>query len=300
MFRSPFYRSSRVAALGLVLLIYTLVGCSSPDPSTDTPETPANGSPSESQPSGRTADSGGSEDQGSSGEETSAEPGRRIFSTAQEALKGGADVSGVFVFYLHGAVVEGSDGRPTHPERGVYEYQEILEAIAATEVVVISEIRPAQTQVEAYAQGIVEQIRALTDAGVHGSRIAVVGFSKGGVIGLHVSGLLDDDRIGYVIMAACGSWLDDLDLELHGRMLSIYEKSDAVGSCRPAVERFDTAGNLFFHEVETEMGGGHGAFFKPQPDWLDQAMLWCDAPGLKAQLVAPEAIHVVKPEPPKI
>jgi hypothetical protein len=219
-----------------------------------------------------------------------AEDVARSFPNASEALAGLAEPTAeTFLFYLHGAVVEGSDGRPTHPTRGVYEYRDIVDAMTASGVVVISEVRPRDTEVEAYARGVVEQVEALIDAGVPEGRITVVGFSKGGNIAFHVSHFSERDQLGFVILAACGSWFDDTTLDLSGRMLSIHEESDGgITSCRPLVERAEPG--PLFHEQMTTLGGGHGAFFVPQDAWLEPTLLWANAPKLREQVQPPQRI----------
>ena len=77
-----------------------------------------------------------------------------------------ADEPAHYLFYLHGALVEGTGGRPEHPEFGVYEYPEIVEAFAAEGFEVISEIRPAPTDGMAYAERVADRIRALLATGV--------------------------------------------------------------------------------------------------------------------------------------
>ena len=36
---------------------------------------------------------------------------------------------GNYVFYSHGLIVEGTDPRPVHPEFGVYQFPEIIQAL---------------------------------------------------------------------------------------------------------------------------------------------------------------------------
>ena len=280
--------------ISLAAMLGLLFGCSeSADEPASTPDTTAEAAATDSDPaSGSDADTPTENAAEITADEPAAqaqEPsGERIFKTAQAALE---DVTSdeTFVFYLHGGVVEGSDGRPTHPERGTYEYQKIIQAMADTGVVVLSEIRPEQTDVEAYAQNITEQVRQLLEAGATPDRVSVIGFSKGGNIGLRVSHLLANDEVGFVIMGACGPWLADTALDLQGRVLSIYESSDDVaGSCSDVVERSQT--EPFFHQIETEMGLGHGSFFDVRDSWFSQAMLWCNAPALRQQIVGPERL----------
>lgn len=216
--------------------------------------------------------------------------GTNIYPDAETALAAGVAASEeTFVFYLHGAIVEGSDGRPSHPERGTYEYQAIVDAMAETRVVVLSEIRPARTDVQDYANRVIDQVRALLKAGAPPERITVVGFSKGGIIALLANHGLEHDDLGFVIIGACGEWLKSTPLNLRGRVLSIHEASDRMAeSCRSVVERSST--QPFFHEIQTDIGKGHGSFFAPGDAWLPEAMLWSHAPALIDRMSTPQRL----------
>ena len=111
------------------------------------------------------------------------------------------DLSRRYVFYLHGGVVTGSDGRPFTKEFGPYEYRAILKRFSDDGFVVISEIRPDDDDPGRYAGKVAGWISQLKKSGVSSSRISVVGASMGGVIAAHVSALLGDPGISYVILA---------------------------------------------------------------------------------------------------
>lgn len=178
------------------------------------------------------------------------------------------------VIYLHGAIIEREGIRPTHPKFGVYEYQEILEEFASRGFVVISEVRPAGTEVIAYAATVVDQVRTLLAAGVPPERITVVGFSKGGAIAIFTSSLLANDQVNFVFIGACGEWLDKRpDVVPRGRLLSLREASDdLVGSCVALFARSPENGAS--RELTFELGGGHGAFYRPRPEWIDPVVEW--------------------------
>jgi len=112
-------------------------------------------------------------------------------------------------------------------------------------------------------------VRRLLAAGVPAERIAVVGFSKGGAIAMVASALLKDPRVAFVFLAPCGDWVvgrDDVDVR--GRILSIYEASDELGtSCEPLFAQASAPGE--HREIRIGTGAGHGAFFRPRPEWLD-------------------------------
>jgi hypothetical protein len=172
-----------------------------------------------------------------------------------------------YLFYLHGAIVELGDPRPVHARWGLYDYPAVLEALAKSGAVVISEQRGESDPAE-YAERVVAQVRGLLTAGVPAARIGVVGFSKGGAIAVRVADRLARDDVRFVLLGACAGWLDGApELRLHGRVLSIRERSDPVGgSCRPLAERPGGSGS--FAEEVISVGGEHGAFYRPRPEWL--------------------------------
>jgi hypothetical protein len=178
-----------------------------------------------------------------------------------------------YLFYLHGRIVETQGARPEHPQFGFYEYRSILNELADRGPVVISEQRRGGTDVRDYAARISAQIQRLRDAGVPSERISVTGFSKGGLIAAWVSSELRDPAINYVLMASCGPWmLQAEDFRLSGRVLSLREESDArAGSCLPAFEAAELPES---EELVLSIGGGHGAFFRPRPEWIEPLIQW--------------------------
>jgi hypothetical protein len=179
-----------------------------------------------------------------------------------------------YLFYLHGQIVENLGVRPVHPEYGVYEYESILAALAAEGFVVISEPRARGTDGKEYAGKVARQVRALLAEGVPPERISIVGFSKGGGIAVVVSSLLADERLTYVFLATCMNWIENWPaLSLKGRVLSIREASDPIaGSCTVAFSKSDIRPE--FEELVLRVGGGHGAFYRPTPDWIQPVVAW--------------------------
>ena len=179
-----------------------------------------------------------------------------------------------YLFYLHGAIIERAGVRPTHPKFGIYEYRKILEVFAEHGLVVISEARPAGTDGAVYAKKVANQVRALLAAGVPSKHITVVGFSKGGGIAITASSILSEERLNFVFMGACGPWLDKRpELVPHGRLLALREASDdLVGSCDALFDRMAGEGDR--EEITLELGGGHGAFYRPRPEWVDPVVEW--------------------------
>jgi len=189
------------------------------------------------------------------------------------AVPDNADPSQRYVIYLHGRIIETSGRRPEHPMYGIYEYDEILGQLA-NDAVIISQVRPADTDIAEYAASVAQQVEDLLAQGVPEEHITIVGFSKGGVIAILTAARLANDRISFVLQAACGSWLTTRpELVPYGRMLSLYESSDNVaGSCSELFARRD--GQLVWEELELALGGGHGAFYRPDPGWMTPTRAW--------------------------
>lgn len=188
------------------------------------------------------------------------------------------------LIYLHGKIIEDEGPHPTHPVFGTYEYQEILDTFTAAGFTVSSDLRPAGTPPVDAAKTTAQQVRRLLDDGIAPDNITVVGFSKGGAIAVLTALELDQPTINYVFIACCGPWLRDVfttpDTTIHGRMLSIYEASDRVGSCSALFAH--AAPDAVTAEIQTDLGGGHGAFYRPHPEWVDPVIRWARGEDLDA------------------
>jgi len=180
------------------------------------------------------------------------------------------DPAGQYVFYLHGRYVEvnGPDAD--------YRYLPILRAIRDKGFTVIGEVR-GETDVDAYADDIAAQVRALKAAGVPASNITVAGHSKGGFIALVASTKIADPDISYVLFAACGlpghpfgalyvRFLEDEAEKAKGRFLVAWAADDDVAGCCDVA--FNIAGVPFENKV-LPSGKGHQLFFDVEPVWLD-------------------------------
>ena len=198
-----------------------------------------------------------------------AEASPQIFADVPATIDPGAR----YLIYLHGAIIETQGVRPTHFRFGVYEYREILEVLAGRGFVVISQARPAGTEVVAYAEEVVGQVRELLAAGVPPEHVTVVGFSKGGAIAITASSFLANDRLNFVFMGACGTLYESRpEIVPRGHLLGLREASDElVGPCETI---FGRAAGGERREMVTELGGGHGAFYRPRPEWVDPVVEW--------------------------
>lgn len=195
-----------------------------------------------------------------------------IFTDVPEKI----DESKKYVFYLHGAIIEQGDSKPTHPRYGLYDYPAILSALVATDIELISEQRKLNTDSLFYAKKLVSQINDLIGLGVIPQNITVVGFSKGAGITVITSSLLQNGKVNFAIMATCGEWYDTRpelkELRLVGNILSIYEETDIAGSCQQLVKRSPSITS--FQEVAIQTGKEHGAFYLPRNEWLKPLTAW--------------------------
>jgi len=187
---------------------------------------------------------------------------------------GAKEIDKTHVFYLHGRIIEEQGRRPTHPEFGVYEYDEILRRLGGEGRVVVSEARPRNTDPDAYADKVAKQIEDLLAKGVPARRITVIGASKGAVITMLVSTKVRSPEVGYVILANCNDWVrENHPIDLHGEVLSIYEASDDVGgTCEPIFQQSKQLGK--HREIRLETGLRHGFLYRPIPEWIEPALDW--------------------------
>ena len=187
-----------------------------------------------------------------------------------------------YLIYLHARIVEEKGRHPTDERFGTYEYQQILDSLAASGAEVVSEQRPQGTDFRQFGARVADQVRRLLAAGVPAERIAVVGFSKGGGIAIIASALLRDPRITFVFLGSCGDWVKGRDdVDVRGRILSIYEASDELGtSCEPLFAQATDPGE--HREIRIATGARHGAFYRPRPEWLHPLLQWVGGGGSAA------------------
>jgi hypothetical protein len=180
------------------------------------------------------------------------------------------------VFYLHGAIIEKGDPMPIHPQYGLYDSPAIIEALSKFGFHLISEQRSIDTDYLSYAQNVSDQINGLISSGVKAQDITVIGFSKGAMITVIASSLLENNDVNFVIMATCGEWYESEEflsgLRLHGHILSIYEESDMAGSCQKLASRSPPPSS--FTEISINTGKEHGAFYLPHKEWINPIMSW--------------------------
>ncbi|HVG28231.1 MAG TPA: hypothetical protein VM864_00785 [Pyrinomonadaceae bacterium] len=178
-----------------------------------------------------------------------------------------------YLLYLHGYIVEAGNTRPVSPKFGVYEYEQILETFRRGGFVVISEARKKDPEIEPYAAKVAGQVRRLLEAGVPPQHITVVGASQGSWIAMLASTYLENRNINFVIIASCAADEGFLNLvNLHGKVLSIYEKTDLSQSC--SKYRADATGIGEWKEVEVNTGLKHGFLYRPLKEWTEPTIAW--------------------------
>lgn len=178
-----------------------------------------------------------------------------------------------YLFYLSGYIVEAGNTRPVSPKFGVYEYEQILETFKRSGFTVISEARKKNPDIEPYALKVTEEVRQLIKSGVPADHITIVGASQGSWIAMLASTYLKNRDLNFVLIAACSAdegFLKEVDL--HGNVLSIYEKSDVAQSCQSYHQ--DATGIKHWKEVALNTGLKHGFLFRPLKEWTEPTITW--------------------------
>ena len=184
------------------------------------------------------------------------------------------DADARYVVYSHGLIVEGDDETPVSPEFGRYDFPAIRRALFdGGGFNLIAPHRPKDADYGQYVDTLVSWMRQLLKAGVRPGRITLVGFSRGGQMTASASGRLASEQINTALIAICsnGDFVRDPPLTLGGRLLSLYETSDSVGSCAGLAARSHLAS---FKEIAISTGRSHGAFFQPLPVWMGPLREW--------------------------
>lgn len=183
---------------------------------------------------------------------------------------------GIYLFYLHGGVVQAQGANAISPYFGKYEYHAILDTLKNQNFYVISEVRPKNTIEEEYAKKIIKQIDTLINKGVPDKNIVVVGASLGAYIAMEASILNRKENIRFVILGLCSEYaLNYFTKEKNkfcGQFLSIYESSDSKGTCFDIFQNLENGSS--FEEIELNMGISHAFLFKPYNEWVKPMVNW--------------------------
>lgn len=179
-----------------------------------------------------------------------------------------------YVIYSHGLIVEGDNPRPEHQKFGTYEFVKIKEALFYEgDFNLIAHHRPANTNIDAYVETLESWVHRLVGAGVKPSKITLVGFSRGSHLTAFASDKLSGLDINTALLAACmgGDISTQPPLSLSGHLLSVYETSDVMGTCKKLATHSKPAS---FREISISTGLTHGAFFLPLPEWTGPLKEW--------------------------
>lgn len=197
-----------------------------------------------------------------------------LFLLAFPSASGHGQTGQRYLIYLHGRIVEEQGRRPNDPSFGIYEYDAILDSLRGGGFTVLSDQRPPGIAVDSFATVLIRQVDSLLGLGVPPEDIIVIGFSRGGAIAILASSRLRNPAISFVFMGACGSWVFERpDIQVTGRLLSLYETSDSLGvSCAPMFARRGAGSRV--REIPLSLGLGHGTFLQPRSAWLDPALAW--------------------------
>ncbi|MEM1137671.1 MAG: alpha/beta hydrolase [Bacteroidota bacterium] len=179
-----------------------------------------------------------------------------------------------FIFYLHGRIIEEQGINAVSDKFGAYKYEKILAAFESSGFQVLSEARKKNTDPIKYAGFLTGQIQRLISSGVSPENITVVGASKGSLIAMLTSSNLQHNKVNFVILASCNDWVrENFDIQLCGRVLSIYDQSDDLCStCEPIFQ--DAKCELVTDEIKLNTGKMHGLIYQPYKAWIEPTMEW--------------------------
>jgi hypothetical protein len=178
-----------------------------------------------------------------------------------------------YVIYSHGLIVEGDDPKPISPKYGQYDFPAIKQILFNSGGFNLIAYQRPKSSDDSYADTLKSWVKRLLEAGVRPSRITLVGFSRGAQLTALASSGLAAEGINTALLAICedGDVSHAPGLVLGGNLLSIYETSDELGSCRKLSARSHLKS---FKEVAISTGKKHGAFFQPLPQWIEPLKAW--------------------------
>ena len=194
--------------------------------------------------------------------------------------------TGQHLFYLHGKIIEEQGVSAFSPVYGAYDYEGILESFFNHGFIVISEPRSTDTDSLVYARKVINQVDDLLKAGVPESSITVVGASKGALIAIMVSNMLQKSDINFVLLGICHpdvvAELVQNNTILYGNVLSIYDATDTwAGTCQELFDLSETNKKIRYQEIKLTIGLGHGILYQPLEDWMIPTVEWASGPTLK-------------------
>jgi hypothetical protein len=172
---------------------------------------------------------------------------------------GVAHASEKHLFYVHGCCVKDKN------DPKVKAYEEIVQELKNSGFNVVFELRTADigdsdAGAQAYAKKIAEQVQALSAKGTPPENITVAGYSLGSMTALVASGLVNNPKVNFVLLAGCPinpAIKVNIDYSrVKGRILSITDtKDERFGSCNGKLPDGTT-----HKEIVLNSGEGHAAF----------------------------------------
>lgn len=181
------------------------------------------------------------------------------------------DKNKLYVFYLHGAIVQYQGENAVSPAYGKYMYRAIVDSLSNYGYHVISEVRPKNATVNTYAEKVATQVKTLISKGIPAKNIIVMGASMGGSIATKTAEILANKNVRFVVMGICSGSGDDNE-KICGNFFSIYEASDGPGSCANTLKNKPCISG--FKEIKLTMGNGHGFLYQPYKEWLHPLVHW--------------------------
>lgn len=183
-----------------------------------------------------------------------------------------------YIFFLHNRFIEDQPLTAEHPAYGRAEYKEILSAFEQADFTIISEKRPINTDVKAYAKKVVYQIDSLLQIGVSPTQITVIGTSKGGFIAQYVSTFLKNPTVNFVFIGCFqeNHIVDFPEINFCGNILTIYEKTDNFGVSAIKRKETSTLKITRFKEIELNTQLKHGFLFKAMDEWIQPSIHWAN------------------------
>ena len=194
--------------------------------------------------------------------------------------------TGHYLFYLHGKIIEDQGITAFSPVYGAYDYEGILESFSHHGFIVISEHRSKETDSLVYARKVINQVDDLLRAGVPENSITVLGASKGALIAIMVSNLLEKTDIKFVLLGICHpdvvAELIQNNTILCGNVLSIYDATDTwAGTCQELFDLSEVNEKIRYKEIMLTIGLGHGILYQPLDDWVIPTVEWASDPTPK-------------------
>lgn len=211
---------------------------------------------------------------------TSSIPAKTASPLAAYAFPATIDPGSRYLFYLHGRIIEEQGLGAVDPIYGAYQYEAILDRLASTGLIVISEQRDKDTNPLTYAQRIGAQVGSLQRAGVPSQNITILGASKGAYIAALSSDVLEDPALNVVLLGSCDPGMIDewrsRGRRLYGNVLAIYDFQDDEysGSCEELFELSAGEGLGEHDELLLHVGTGHGILYHPLDEWILPALEW--------------------------